>query len=297
VPSLDALLDAGLEVAAVVTNPDRPAGRGMKVVPSAVKQRAEQRGLLVLQPRRARDAELAEALERIAPDVAVVVAYGQILPAPLLAIPPLGFVNLHFSVLPEYRGAAPVQRAIIDGRDESGVSVMVLTEGMDEGPVLAARGEPIHPSDSAGTLGQRLALLGADLLVGVLPAYATGAIEPVEQDHERATYAPKLTSEEARIAWKEPCGHIRNLVRGTNPEPGAWTTLRGRRFRIHEVDCASEAAAPVLAPGELAFTELLYAGTGDGTLVVRTAQMAGKRPVSGAELARGLRPAPGEGFD
>lgn len=279
-----------------MTNPDRPAGRSMEVVPSSVKQRAEEIGLAVLQPRRASDTDLAAALERIAPDIAVVVAYGQILPGPLLTIPRLGFVNLHFSLLPEYRGAAPVQQALIDGRSETGVSVMVISEGLDEGPVLASREEPIRASDTAGTLGERLAAGGAGLLAGALPAYASGALEPVEQDHERATYAPKLTPARARISWVEPRARICNLVRGTNPVPGAWTTLRGQRLKIHVVECAGD-EAPALRPGGLAFTQLLHAGAGDGTLVVRSAQMAGKRPMSGAALARGLRPLPGERFD
>ena len=170
----------------MVTNPDRPAGRGMRVTGSPVKQRAVAAGLEVLQPERPRDAALAAALQRIAPDVAVVVAYGKILPPALLAIPPLGFVNVHFSLLPAYRGAAPVQQALIDGRTETGVSLMVLTEGMDEGPVLAARPEPIYPSDTAGVLGDRLAAAGANLLVDTLPGYAAGAVTPVEQDHRNA---------------------------------------------------------------------------------------------------------------
>ncbi|CAN5650712.1 methionyl-tRNA formyltransferase [soil metagenome] len=290
------MLAAGIEVAAAVTNRDRAAGRGMELVASPVKRRAEEAGLEVLQPRSARDAGLMAALERIAPDVAVVVAYGQILPSPLLSIPRLGFVNLHFSLLPEYRGAAPVQQALIDGRSETGVSVIVLTGGMDEGPVLAAKRERIHPSDTAGTLGERLAIGGADLLVASLLAYASGSLEPVEQDHARATYAPKLTPERARISWKEPRSRIRNLVRATNPTPGAWTTLRGQRMKIHEVECAGQ-EAPALRPGELAYAGGLYAGAGDGARVVCSAQMAGKRPLSGPELARGLQPAPGEGFD
>ena len=175
VPSLEALLASDIEVAAVVTNPDRPAGRGMELRPSPVKERALRAGLEVLQPQRARDPEFHDALERLAPDVSTVVAYGKILPASLLEIPPLGFVNLHFSLLPEYRGAAPVQRAVMDGRSVSGISIMVLTEGMDEGPVLVTTEEPIRDDDTAGSLGDRLAAIGSGRLVDALVAYGAGA--------------------------------------------------------------------------------------------------------------------------
>ncbi|MDQ4058782.1 MAG: methionyl-tRNA formyltransferase, partial [Actinomycetota bacterium] len=163
-PSLDAFIASDIEVAAVVTNPDRPAGRGMELRPPPVKQRALAAGIEVLQPARARTDEFHEQLRKLAPDVCSVVAYGKILPASLLEVPPLGFINLHFSLLPAYRGAAPVQRAIMDGEQISGVSVIVLTEGMDEGPVLAAATEEVMRSDTAGTLGERLARVGAPLL-------------------------------------------------------------------------------------------------------------------------------------
>ncbi len=295
VPSLEALLASDIEVAAVVTNPDRPAGRGMELRPSPVKECALRAGLEVLQPQRARDPEFHDALEKLAPDVATVVAYGKILPASLLVIPPLGFVNLHFSLLPEYRGAAPVQRAVMDGRSVSGISIMVLTEGMDEGPVLVTTEELIRDDDTAGSLGDRLAAIGSASLVDALAAYGTGDLIPVEQDHDRATYAPKVTTEEAAIEWARPSLVIHNSVRGLNPVPGAWTTLRGKRLKIWATRPQAERD---LAPGELDVRDgALIAGTGDVPVELTELQLQAKKPMSGVDAARGLRLARGERFE
>ena len=294
VPSLDALLGAGVDVAAVVTNPDRPSGRGMKLQPGPVKERAVEAGLGVLQPARARDPELLEAMEGIRPDAAVVVAYGSILPKSLLEVPPRGFVNVHFSLLPAYRGAAPVQRAVMEGVPETGVSIMVLTEGMDEGPVLAAEATPIGAEETAGELGDRLAPLGAALLARTLGPYVGGELEPVPQDDSLATYAPKVTPEEARIDWSAPAVEIANRVRGLNPAPGAWTTLGDRRVKLHRVRVADH---PELRPGELLVGDALYAGTGEGAVSIEEAQIAGKGRTTGLELARGRRLEPGAHFD
>jgi methionyl-tRNA formyltransferase len=294
VPSLEALLDSDIEVAAVVTNPDRPAGRGMRIRPSPVKMAADAAGIEVLQPDSARNPGLAEALDAFGTDVATVVAYGKILPASLLARPRLGFVNLHFSLLPAYRGAAPVERALMEGCLTTGVSVMVLSEGMDEGPVLACEEVTISDSDTLGSLGARLARVGAPLLVRALPAYVSGVLEARPQDHERATYAPKVSTEEARIDWSRPSEDLRNLVRACNPEPGAWTTLLGRRLRVFS---AERAPGPRrLEPGAVEATDELRAGCGDAELVLLEVQVAGRRRMSGAEAARGLRLEPGERF-
>jgi methionyl-tRNA formyltransferase len=262
------------------------------MAPSPVKHRAVSAGLEVLQPERARDPGLHARLAEIAPEVCVVVAFGRILPAALLEVPRLGFVNLHFSVLPAYRGAAPVQHAIADGLTETGVSLIVLSPGMDEGPILATKREPIGAGDTAGTLGARLAERGSRLLVPVLEGYAAGEILPVEQNHDAATYAPKITTEEARIDWARPAGRIRDLVRALNPDPGAWTTLRDTRLKVHAVTVAERPAD--LAPGELRAEELLSAGTGSEPVTLDDVQLAGKRRMTGVELARGLRLAPGE---
>ena len=286
VPSLEALLDSDLEVVGVVTNPDRPAGRGMKPTPPPVKRAAQAAGVEVAQPERARSPELHEWLRAKAPDVAVVVAYGKILPGSLLEIPPRGFVNVHFSLLPAYRGAAPVQRALMDGVSETGVSIMVLTEGMDEGPVLATAETAVGEDETGGQVGERLARMGADLLVPTLHAYLQGALEPHEQDHPRATYANKVTGNDARIDWSRPRAEIRNLVRALNPEPGAWTTFKGQRMKVHKV-------RPVdrddLTPREIVIDGGIVVGAGDGPLALEEVQMAGKRKMSGEEFARGVR--------
>lgn len=288
-PSLAALVGSPVEVAAVVTNPDKPAGRGMDLRASPVKEEAERNGIEVLQPRRAREPELEERLRALAPDVAVVVAYGSILPGSLLEVPPLGFVNLHFSLLPAYRGAAPVQRAVMDGAGVTGVSIMVLTEGMDEGPVLATREVPVEPSDTAGSLGERMAALGAPMLVDTIRRYAAGELRPREQDHSLATYAPKITTEEARIDWRKPAGAIADLVRGLNPAPGAWTELDGKRLKVW----GARPRAATLPPAALEEAGGLLAGTGTTALELTDVQLAGKRRMPGTELARGMRLAGG----
>jgi methionyl-tRNA formyltransferase len=288
------LIDSPAEVTAVVTNPDRPAGRGMELQAPPVKRAAQAVGIEVLQPARARDEEFHEQIRALASDVAVVVAYGKILPGSLLEIPRKGFVNVHFSLLPAYRGAAPVQHAIIDGRDETGISIMVLTEGMDEGPVLAEEPVPISPDDTAGSLGERMAVIGARRLVPALEGYVVGGVQPVEQDHDRATYAPKLDTDDARIDWSEPAARIRNLVRGLNPTPGAWTMLGDARLKVYAVGVGDDAG---MKPGELGVDgDRLLVGTGDAAMSLAEVQIAGKKRMGGAELARGLRLAGGEGL-
>ena len=262
----------------------------MQLRPSPVKQRALEQGLEVLQPERAREPGLHEALRALGPDVAVVVAYGSILPISLLEIPPKGFVNVHFSLLPLYRGAAPVQRAVMEGRAETGVSIMVLTAGMDEGPVLARRATPIAAEDTAGTVGERLSVEGALLLADTLGPYVAGDLEPVPQQDEQATYAPKVTSEEARIDWTESAAEIGAHVRGLNPVPGAWSLLDETRLKVWKVTPSDR---PGLAPGELVKAGGLLVGTGTSALEISEAQVQGKQRMNGAALARGLRLAPG----
>jgi methionyl-tRNA formyltransferase len=262
----------------------------MEVTPSPVKAAAQNLSLEVLQPEKARAPEFVEQMVTLAPDVAVVVAYGKILPQSLLDAVPRGFVNLHFSLLPAYRGAAPVQRAIMDGLGVTGVSVMILTAGMDEGPVLDSAEVPIRDDDTSGSLGERMADVGARLLVAAFPRYMSGELTPVEQDHSAASYAAKVTPEEARIDWRRPTRGIRDFVRALNPAPGAWTTLRGQRLKVQWV----EALSVDLGPGELQTNGDLVAGTGDGGVSLVDVQLAGKRRMTGAELARGLRLEPGE---
>lgn len=267
-----------------MTNPDRPAGRGMDLRPSPVKVRAVDAGIPVLQPDKARDPAFHDQLRDLAPDMAVVVAYGKILPLSLLEIPPLGFVNVHFSLLPLYRGAAPVQRAVMEGRSETGVSIMVLTEGMDEGPVLARTATEISRDDTAGSVGERLATDGARLLVETLPPYSSGELVPEPQDDDLATYAPKITTDEARIDWTLDRKSISDHVRGLNPAPGAWTELDGKRLKVWQVDPAPDLD---LSPGQL--SPDLVVGAGDGALRLVDVQLQGRKRMAGSELARGLR--------
>ncbi len=278
----------------MVTNPDKAGGRGMTLRPSPVKEAARAAGIPIFQPPSARGADLERWLVHQEPDVAVVVAYGKILPPRLLEIPRLGFVNLHFSVLPAYRGAAPVQHALIDGCAETGVSTMLLTEGMDEGPVLASTTVPVDAEETAGELGARLALVGAPLLLDSLDRYAAGTLRPREQDHARATYAPKISNEETRIDWGRPADDIKHLVHGLSPDPGAWTSLRGQRMKLLR---ARSTPAAGLSPGELRADRALLVGTGEGILEILEAQPAGKRKMAGEDVARGLRAVPGERFE
>ena len=294
VPSLDAMVASDWTVEAVVTNPDRPAGRGYELKPSPVKERALELGLPVEQPEKARAPAFRDWLASIAPDIAVVVAYGKILPLELLEVPRLGFVNVHFSLLPAYRGAAPVQRAVMNGDEVSGVAIMVLTEGMDEGPVLSSTAVDVGPDETSGELGERLSGIGATALVDALDGYESGTLEPSEQDHEAATYASKITNEEAEIDWSTDARTIHNLVRGLNPAPGAWTTFREKRVKVYRTSITE---GPGLASGAATLQSgKLIVGTGDGNLVLEEAQVAGKKRMGGSDLANGLRPAEGERF-
>lgn len=256
----------------------------MKLTASPVKLAAERLGVEVLQ-NKARDPILHERLVELSPDVCVVVAYGSILPASLLDVPAKGFVNLHFSLLPAYRGAAPVQRAIMNGEDVSGASIMVLTPGMDEGPVLATQALPIDPEDTTASYGAKLAEVGADMLVAVIPPYVEGRLEAVPQDDSRATYAGKLTTEDARIDWFRSARQIHDLVRALDPEPGAWTTLNGARLKVFKAATTERAG---LAPGEIEVNGGLIVGTGDGAVTLDEVQPATKKRMTGAEMARGL---------
>ncbi len=285
VPSLAALA-AVADVRLVVTRPDRPRGRSGRAAPSAVKVAAVDWGFPVAQPRRAR--ELAE----LDVDVAVVVAYGQILPGALLAQPPHGFVNVHFSVLPRWRGAAPVARAILAGDEATGVSLMVLDEGMDTGPVLATEETPICDSETAGEVTARLAALGAALLGDYLPAYVRGDLAAEPQDGAAATLAPKLEPAEAEISRQHGAAEVLRRVRAFHPRPGAWAQVEGERIKVL-------AAAPTqsagLRPGriELKGGEAVLT-TGDGSVALVTVQPAGKAPMPGAAWMNGRRGEPAE---
>lgn len=293
VPSLAALLASAHEVVAVVTRPDARAGRGRGLAPSPVKVRALEAGLEVLEPASARDAEFLARLRELAPDACPVVAYGNLLPRPVLDAPRLGWVNLHFSLLPAWRGAAPVQHALIAGDDVTGASTFLVEEAMDTGPLLGTMTETVRPRDTAGDLLQRLAEAGAGLLVASLDALAGGAAHPVPQSTDGVSYAPKITVADARVRWGDPALAVDRRVRGCTPAPGAWTTYRGERLKVGPVTIAP--GAPELAPGELAVgRDAVHVGTATAAVALGEIQPPGKRPMPACDWARGARPDQGE---
>jgi methionyl-tRNA formyltransferase len=232
VPTLQHLLNAGHAVAGVVTQPDRPRGRGQKVTDAPVKALAVARHIPVLQPDRLKVPEVAAALRAWQPDLGVVAAYGRILPDDLIAIPRLGMINVHASLLPKYRGAAPVHRAVINGEVETGVTIMRIVPELDAGPMFISAGHPIGPDDTSDVVEEALAHLGADLLVRVVDQIAAGTAREEPQDPARATYAPRLTKEEGLIDWSQSSSSIHNRVRGLHPWPHAYTFLAGARLIV-----------------------------------------------------------------
>jgi len=292
VPALDALLASRHEVAAVVTRPDAPAGRGRKVEASPVAQRAAAAGLEVLAPVRARDPEFLARLREIGPDCCPVAAYGALLPQAALDIPPNGWVNLHFSILPAWRGAAPVQHAILHGDDVTGASTFLIVRELDAGPVFGVLTEPVRPDDTSGTLLGRLSLSGAELLVATLDGIEDGTVTAVPQPAEGVSFAPKITPADARVDWKLPAHVVDRQVRACTPDPGAWTELDGVRLKLGPVtpDPGGPAAPPDLAPGELQVARhAVLVGTGSRPVLLGDVQAPGKRRMTAPEWARGLR--------
>ncbi len=274
VPSLDALARIA-EVPLVVCQPDRPAGRGLELRPPPVKARALELGIDVIQPTKLRAPELAASLRALEADVAVVIAYGRILPRAILEAPRRGCVNIHASLLPRWRGAGPIQWAIVHGDAETGVCLMQMDEGMDTGPVIACARTPIDPDETAGELGPRLAAMGAALLAEELGRYVDGAIQPTPQDHAAATMAPLLEKDDGRIDWTASARRVHDLVRGMSPWPGAFTSLGGTRIMIHRTAVVDGAGAP----GEVlvASGDDLVVAAGEGAVAIRELQLAGKK--------------------
>jgi methionyl-tRNA formyltransferase len=289
VPSLDALLASGHEVVAVLTRPDAPAGRGRKVERSPVALRAAQTGLEVLSPTRVRDPEFLDRLRAIAPDCCPMVAYGALIPQAALDIPAHGWVNLHFSVLPAWRGAAPVQHAILHGDDVTGASTFRVVAELDAGPVYGVLTEPVRPDDTTGDLLGRLSEAGARLLVATLDGIEEGTIEAVPQPAEGVSFAPKITPADARVDWKLPAHVIDRLIRGCTPDPGAWTELDGTRVKLGPVSVPAADAPASLQPGELlAGRHAVFVGTGSRPVLLGDVQAPGKRRMTAADWARGL---------
>jgi methionyl-tRNA formyltransferase len=293
VPSLDLLLDSAHEVAAVLTRPDARSGRGRKVSRSPVAERADAAGVPVLQPRSPRDPGFLQQLADLAVDSVPVVAYGALIPQAALDLPRRGWVNLHFSLLPAWRGAAPVQHAIMAGDDVTGASTFRIEAALDTGPVYGMVTEEIRPQDTAGDLLARLAASGARLLVATVDGIADGSLDPQPQPADGVSYAPRITTEDARIDWALPSHVVDRRIRGVTPAPGAWTTWRGNRIRVSPVAPLPE--GPRLAPGELLVHHgSVYVGAGTGPVELADVQPAGKRMLPAADWARGARPAPGE---
>jgi methionyl-tRNA formyltransferase len=282
--SLRALVDSGTKPAAVLTQPDRPAGRGKKLTPGPVKQFAINQGIEVLQPATLRNPEIVSTLKALCPDILVVAAYGLILPQEVLDIPTHGCLNVHASLLPRWRGAAPIQAAILHGDPETGISLMQMTAGLDCGPVYVTEALAIGDDETAGELHDRLADLGGSSLVQHLAAILEGGIEPVEQDESQTVYAPKIDKRDAVIDWRRSAHELRRLVRAYNPVPGAWFDLDGERIKAWQVQLADDvsgAPGKVVSSGRSGFT----VACGEGGLHLEIVQRPGKRRVTGEELS------------
>ncbi|MGD0062891.1 MAG: methionyl-tRNA formyltransferase [Streptosporangiaceae bacterium] len=303
VPALDALLASRHEVVAVVTRPDAPAGRGRKVEPSPVARRAEAAGLEVLTPARPRDPQFLDRMREIAPDCCPVVAYGALLPQAALDIPARGWVNLHFSLLPAWRGAAPVHHAILHGDDVTGASTFDLVAELDAGPVYGVLTEPVRSDDTTGQLLDRLSHSGADLLVATLDGIEDGTVHAVPQPAEGVSFAPKINPADARVDWKLPAHVVDRLIRACTPDPGAWTELDGTRIKLGPVSLNEPGHgsgarnpgtripedAPDLGPGELlAARHEVFVGTGSRAVRLGEVQAPGKRRMAASDWVRGL---------
>jgi methionyl-tRNA formyltransferase len=301
-PSLERLLVSSHEVVGVLTRPDAPSGRGRRLEPSPVAHRALERGLPVLRPD-VLDAEAAAEIAALSPDCCPVVAYGGLVPRPLLGVPRHGWVNLHFSLLPAWRGAAPVQHALLHGDEVTGASTFLLEEGLDTGPVYGTVTETVRPADTAGDLLARLASSGAELLAQTMDGVASGELRPVPQSTEDVSHAPKLTTEDARVRWTDPALAVDRRIRACTPAPGAWSEVAGVRLGLLPLavpDASVEvegAGFDRLAPGQVAVTKgAVYVGTGSVPVGLGQVRPAGRRPMSAADWARGARLVGGERF-
>lgn len=286
VPALDAIADSAHELVGVVTRPDAPAGRGRRLTPSPVAQRAEELGVPVLKPAHPRDPEFQEELRALEPDCCPVVAYGALLPQSALDIPPHGWVNLHFSVLPSWRGAAPVQHSLWAGDEVTGATTFRIVKELDAGPTFGIMTERIRPGDTSGDLLARLAEGGAGLLVATLDGIADGSLEARPQPAEGVSFAPKITVDDAGIDWTRPAVAIDRQIRACTPAPGAWTTYAGERLKLGPVTVTD---LPV-EPGRLEVGKSrVLVGTGTHALLLGDVKAFGKKQMPAADWARGIR--------
>jgi methionyl-tRNA formyltransferase len=298
VPSLRLLLaDSEFQIEAVVTQPDRPRGRGHEVASSAIKDFALEAGLHVYQPEKIKSESALEFFKRVAPDAVVIIAYGQIIPQALIDIPRFGWINLHASLLPKYRGAAPVNWAIRNGETHTGVTTMQVDARMDTGPILLQRELEIGPDETAPELARRLSEAGAPLVVDTLRKIATGDIHSVVQNNEMATFARLLKKEHGRIHWSDPAHTIYNLIRGLDPWPGAYTAFRGQLCHIWGVPATNP--SPMREPGTLhSSSEGVFIACGGNTRLQMTlAKLEGRKRIAARDFANGVRLQPGERFD
>jgi methionyl-tRNA formyltransferase len=287
IPSLEALLKSGDEVVGVVTQPDRPKGRGQALTPSPIKLLAQREHIPVLQPTKMKDADFLAALGAWKPDLIAVAAFGRILPPAILSLPSKGCINVHGSLLPKYRGAGPIQWAIINGETETGITTMLMDEGMDTGAMLLQEKIRIEPDDTAGSLSPRLALLGGRLLVETLKLLKAGTLVPQAQDHDQATMAPLLKKEDGVIDWRLPAAVLANRIRGLTPWPGAYTFLGQDRWMLYRAVALTEQSAE--PPGRIiAVTkEAIHVATGEGVLAVKELQPANSRRMTVAQYLAG----------
>jgi methionyl-tRNA formyltransferase len=294
-PALEAVAASRHELVAVVTRPDAPAGRGRRLEASPVARRAEELGVRVLKPEHPKDPDFQETLRELAPDCCPVVAYGALLPRSALDIPRHGWVNLHFSLLPAWRGAAPVQHALWAGDEITGATTFRIVPALDAGPTYGLMTETVRPTDTAGDLLHRLAVGGAELLVRTLDGIDDGSLEAREQPVDGVSLAPKITVEDAHVDWSEPAASVDRRVRACTPAPGAWTTLAGERFKLGPVSV--DPAAPALAPGVLEVTKsAVHVGTGTHPVLLGDVRPFGRKQMPAADWARGARVGSGTSF-
>jgi methionyl-tRNA formyltransferase len=297
VPALESLVRNGYPVIGVVTQPDRPQGRGRTTAASPVKILAEGLGLQVMQPNKVRDPSFIEIFRRIAPDIVIVAAFGQILPTEIIRSPKRGCINIHPSLLPKYRGAAPIHWALIHGEEKTGVTIMQMDEGVDTGDILLQQETPIGPEESFGGLHDRLAKMGAELLLITLAMLETGTLQPRPQDHCFATPAPPLDREDGLIRWEAGAQNIVSLVRGLSPTPCAYTHLGGERLKIFTA--AAETTAVMVAPGTVIGETVagLRVAAGSGCVLLKEVQLQGKKRLPIRDFLRGCRIEPGRILD
>ncbi|WP_152392317.1 methionyl-tRNA formyltransferase [Paenibacillus guangzhouensis] len=287
VPSLQMLLAEGYDVAAVVSQPDRPKGRKKVLTPTPVKEVAVEKGIPVLQPLKLRSPDSVEELAKLQPDLIVTAAYGQILPKAVLDLPRLGCINVHGSLLPEYRGGAPIQRSIMNGETVTGVTIMYMAEGLDTGDMISRVEVPITDEDTAGTMFEKLSVAGANLLRETLPELIAGRIEAMKQDDSLATYSPNLTRDDERIDWTRSSREIFNQVRGLVPWSGGFTLWQEEVFKVWA--CRISSSTSDAAPGKVLACDSngIEVKTGDGSIILTQVQPAGKKAMDAAEFVRG----------